>query len=131
MYTCDLEFSQLQINHDENVQDDKKPKRIKVEAKRKRQEVFDLCFGDPKAYKSTSYLLESDDDYKQMRQPFTPEFFKEWKRGFEFYISGKWDEASAIFERTKVLFAYQDHDQHHECRRQPSYSHRWPFKYPS
>lgn len=115
MYTCDLEFGQLQINHAEKLEGDKKSKRIKVEAKKRRQEVFDLCFGDAKAYKSTAFLLESDDDFKQMRQPFTPEFFKEWKRGFDFYIAGKWDEASAIFERTKVEFVDLDHDQHYQC----------------
>lgn len=107
MYTCDLEFSHLQINH---LQSEAKSKRIKVEAKEKRQRVFDLCFGDSKAYKSTAYLLESEDDFKQMREPFTSEFFKEWKRGFDFYITGKWDEASAIFQRTKVLLVKKDHD---------------------
>lgn len=77
-------------------------KRIKVEAKRKRQEVYDLCLSDSKGHKSTIHLLESDDDFKQMRQPYTQEFFKEWKKGFDFYIAGKWDEATVCFEKTKV-----------------------------
>lgn len=118
MYTCDLEFGQLQIYHDEKAENDKKPKRIKVEAKKNRQDVIDTCFADAKAYGNTIILLNEDDDFKQMRQPFTPEFFKEWKRGFDFYIAGKWDEASAIFERTKVAHVDLDYDYYHEFRRQ-------------
>lgn len=100
MHTVDLDFSQLQINHSDA---DKKIKRPKVEAKKKRQDIIDTCFGDPKAGKNTIYLLENDDDYKQMRQPYNPEFFKEWKKAFDFYIAGKWDEATAIMKKTKVF----------------------------
>ena len=107
MYTFDLEFERLEVNYDvEKVTYDEKGRpvveRPKTEAKRKRTEVIDLYLNDPKGYQNTVELLHNDDDYTQMRQSFTKDFFDTWKRGFNLYIEGKWEQAHSIFMETKV-----------------------------
>lgn len=121
MYTCDLEHERLDINHevDKPELDEKgrpKTKRPKVEAKKRRQEIADQCVNDPKGYKSTFSLLEADDDFRQMRSNYTPEFFERWKVGFQHYINGDWDAAALIFAETKVAPTHPENDPHERRR---------------
>ena len=37
-----------------------------------------------------------------MREPFTPYFFEEWKRGFEQFQKGNWEAAFDSFKKTQV-----------------------------
>lgn len=100
----------LEIDHrEEEVEIDPKTnkpinKRPKIEAKKKRKEILDLCISNPKGHKNTYSLLESDDDYKQMRRNYSQEFFDKWKVGFQHYINGDWDSAAKVFSETKVAF---------------------------
>lgn len=39
-----------------------------------------------------SEKFELDEDIKLMRSPYSKEFFDTFKRGFDHYIKGKWEE---------------------------------------
>ena len=80
-----------------------KIKRPKVEAKRKRNDVYSTCIEKEKGYKSTINLLENDDDFKQMRAIYTQDFFETWRKGFDLYIQGKWADAMQYFQKTQVV----------------------------
>lgn len=42
-------------------------------------------------------MFVSDKDFERMREVFTPKFYEEWSRGFEYYIRGEWPEARECF----------------------------------
>lgn len=59
----------------------------------------DLKTGIVKTYR----LLEDDDDFKQMRAPYTNKFYETWSIGFKSYIDGDWIKAKKHFEITLVI----------------------------
>jgi hypothetical protein len=45
----------------------------------------------------------NDRDIKAMREPFSKQFYEEWKRGFEAYEKGDWCSAKEILIQTQLL----------------------------
>lgn len=52
----------------------------------------------------TPQLWREDKDVKCMREPYSKMFFGEFKKGMEYYVSGKWTEAIELFKKTAVVF---------------------------
>lgn len=57
----------------------------------------------------TYKMLEDDKDFREMRKPFTKQFFDAWNIGFNSYIGGDWKKAKTQFDMTMVDPAYPDH----------------------
>lgn len=39
-----------------------------------------------------------------MREPYSPEFFIEWARAYDYYIKGQWGQARSVLQGTLVSY---------------------------
>ena len=104
----DLQYEKLEIDYElDKVSYDESGKTKassgpRVEAKKKKKFITETIVEDPKGYNDTYDLLQND-DFKQMRSGYKPDFFKKWEKGFKLYLDGEWAEAYEYFKQTRDM----------------------------
>lgn len=103
LYTCDLEWANLTINHDEfdiNKLPSEEKKKSRVRARLKRDDQRDKAFSGKQ---KVGRIFHTDKDLAMMREPFTQEFYARFAQGMEHYLKGTWEQSIAIFKETLVM----------------------------
>ena len=102
LYTVDLSVHNLLKEVGVNEEKTETPfekKKAKVFHNQQRDKLMSII----EKKRITGAIWNEDRDVKAMREPFTRFFYEEWKRGFEAYQKGKWEEAHEILKKTMVM----------------------------
>lgn len=107
LYACDLNPHVLEVElfamaTDFDVKGRDKANISKTQAKKRRQYIYNMFLNSYQKTVSCFKLLESDKDFRRMREIYTSEFFKTWDKGMSKYIDGDWEEAIEYFYKTRV-----------------------------
>lgn len=101
LFTCDLDFNLVDLEEEKKrvlTPMEEKLKRVKARLKRDRDRK--------KTYEGSIKIVnkfELDEDITKMREPFTPKFYEEFNKGFNYYIEGNWDSAREILEKMEEI----------------------------
>ncbi len=70
-------------------------KMKRLQGRLKRNAFKNRCF---QGKRSASDQFINDETISKMREPFTEEFYDTYKKGFDYFIKGRWEDAKDVFE---------------------------------
>lgn len=112
LWTYDMDLSILEQHTDPKLDDNKQKKYDMIKKERmseyqKEIKYFHQQFYEGKISGKTMFL--SKKSVIDVHRKFTKSFYDKWNKGFDLYISGKWEESKPYFEETlDMIDGYHD-----------------------